>query len=147
MTYTFYKEKIEFSLPPESCLVKWLEDIAIRESKTICLISYIFCSDDYLLEINKTYLGHDYFTDIITFPYKTEKEIESDIFISIDRVRENADTYGVDVEHELLRVIVHGFLHMIGYNDKTDEDQKKITEMEDFYLELWDDLQKEKESC
>jgi len=116
MPISFHKEQIEFQLPP---------------------ISYIFCSDEYLLDINKTYLDHDYYTDIITFPYKQGKEIESDIFISIDRIKENAQSYGVTFDDELLRVIAHGVLHMVGYGDKTDEQQIEMTKMENQALDSW----------
>ncbi len=137
MPITFHKEKIEVDLPEEEKLTSWLFDIASKEEKQISQLSYIFCSDDYLLEINKTYLNHDYYTDIITFPYKQGHEIESDIFISVDRVRDNAKEYNTTFESELLRVIAHGLLHMAGYGDKTEEDQDKMTEMENQCLEMW----------
>ena len=138
MSITFHKEKIEFDLPAEEKLIAWLLDIANKEDKTITHFSYIFCSDDYLLNINKTYLNHDFYTDIITFPYKQGHEIESDIFISVDRVRDNMTEYNTTFESELLRVMVHGLLHMAGYGDKTDEDQDKMTEMENKCLVLWE---------
>ena len=137
MPITFHKEEIEFDLPAEEKLTAWLLDIVNKEEKTITQLSYIFCSDEYLLEINKTYLNHDYYTDIITFPYKQGHEIESDIFISIDRIRENAIEYDTTFELELLRVIAHGLLHMSGYGDKTEEDQEKMTEMENQCLDMW----------
>jgi probable rRNA maturation factor len=137
MLITFHKEEIEFDLPGEAKLNTWLLDIVRKEKKTVTQLSYIFCSDDYLLEINKTYLNHDYYTDIITFPYKQGHEIESDIFISVDRVRDNAKEYKTTFESELLRVIAHGLLHMAGYGDKTDEDQEKMTKMENQCLEIW----------
>ncbi len=138
MSITFHKEEIEFELPEEEKLVEWLGEIATKENKTISLLTYIFCSDEYILDINKTYLNHDYYTDIITFPYKQGHEIESDIFISVDTVRTNAIEYDTTFNKELLRVIAHGLLHMLGYGDKTDEDQAKMTEMEDMCLELWE---------
>lgn len=140
MPITFHKEEIEFDLPAEEKLTAWLLDIVYKEEKTITQLSYIFCSDEYLLEINKTYLNHDYYTDIITFPYKQGHEIESDIFISIDRIRENAIEYDTTFESELLRVIAHGLLHMSGYGDKTEEDQEKMTEMENQCLDMWSKL-------
>ena len=142
MSITFHKEEIEFDLPGEGKLNTWLLDIVRKEKKTITQLSYIFCSDDYLLEINKTYLNHDYYTDIITFPYKQGHEIESDIFISVDRVRENAMEYNTTFESELLRVVAHGLLHMAGYGDKTEEDQDKMTEMEDQCLKMWNNSSK-----
>lgn len=97
-------------------------------------ISYIFCSDDYLLNINKEYLKHDFFTDIITFDYSEEKIISGDIFISVDRVNENADKYKISLENEFLRVIVHGVLHLMGYDDKNLADKIEMTKKEDFYI-------------
>jgi len=137
MPITFHKEEIEFDLPAEERLIAWLLDIVRKEEKKITQLSYIFCSDEYLLEINKTYLKHDEYTDIITFPYKQGHEIESDIFISVDRVRDNAIQYDTTFESELLRVIAHGLLHMSGYGDKTEEDQNKMTEMENQCLVMW----------
>lgn len=144
MPITFHKEEIEFELPSEEKISEWLTSIASKEEKSITQLSYIFCSDDYLLEINKTYLNHDYYTDIITFPYKQGHEIESDIFISVDRIRENAKEYENTFELELLRVIAHGLLHMIGYGDKTEDDQIKMTKMEDQCILQWSAL-REKE--
>ena len=138
MPIAFHKEEIEFDLPAEEKLTAWLLDIANKEGKRISQLSFIFCSDDYLLEINKTYLNHDYYTDIITFPYKQGHEIESDIFISVDRVKDNAKEYKTTFESELLRVISHGLLHMTGYGDKSEEDQNKMTEMENKCLVLWE---------
>jgi rRNA maturation RNase YbeY len=142
MSITFHKEEIEFDLPAEEKLSEWLLDIVKRENKIITQLSYIFCSDEFLLEINKTYLNHDYYTDIITFPYKQGHEIESDIFISVDRVKDNAKEYKTTFEAELLRVIAHGLLHMLGYGDKTEEDQDKMTEMENQCLVLWENSTK-----
>ncbi|MFT4533776.1 MAG: putative rRNA maturation factor [Saprospiraceae bacterium] len=142
MSITFHKEEIEFDLPSEEKLTAWLLDIASKEDKTISQFSYIFCSDDYLLNINKTYLNHDYYTDIITFPYKQGHEIESDIFISVDRVRDNATEYKTTFESELLRVMAHGLLHMAGYGDKTEEDQDKMTNMENQCLVMWSNTKK-----
>ena len=137
MSITYHKEELEIDLPADEKLTSWLLDIASKEEKRISQLSYIFCTDDYLLEINKTYLNHDYYTDIITFPYKQGYEIESDIFISVDRVKENAKEYKTTFETELLRVIVHGLLHMLGYSDKTEEDQDKMTVKENQCLVLW----------
>ena len=104
-------------------------------------INFVFCSDDYLLEINKTYLGHDYFTDIITFNLSEEdsKAIDSEIYISIDTVTENAMRFKNSFNLELHRVIFHGILHLIGYDDKSPKSQKTMTAKEDFYLDLYFD--------
>jgi rRNA maturation RNase YbeY len=109
-----------------------------KEKVAIEAINYIFCSDEYLLQINKEYLKHDYYTDIITFRLSTQKEpIISDIYISIDRVSDNAKDLKITYHDELLRVIIHGALHLCGYKDKNKADQKLIREMEDKYLKLF----------
>jgi rRNA maturation RNase YbeY len=112
-------------------LKQWLLDTLAQYGKEVKVINYIFCSDDYVLQINQEYLNHDYYTDIITFPYQQDKMIESDIFISLDRVYENADTMQVTKKQELLRVIVHGVLHLCGLKDKTDDDVYQMRKAED----------------
>ena len=98
-------------------------------------ISYLFCDDDYLLEINKQYLDHDTLTDIITFPYHALTDpIESDIYISIDRIQENAATFNIPFLTELKRVMIHGVLHLCGYGDKTEQEKRLMRTKEDFYL-------------
>ncbi len=97
-------------------------------------INFIFCSDDYLLDMNKQYLQHDYFTDVITFDYSENNILSGDVFISIDRIKENAGEYKVPFEQELQRVMIHGVLHLAGYNDKTDEEKKEMTDKENEYL-------------
>lgn len=109
--------------------------VIVSERRQTGNISVIFCSDYYLLEINKQYLGHNYFTDVITFDFVEETVISGDIFISIDRVRDNAHLYNTQVIHELFRVIFHGVLHLIGYNDKTDNEINKMREKEEYYLQ------------
>ena len=105
------------------------------ENKQIGEINCIFCDDEYLLEKNKTYLNHNTLTDIITFDYSEKDEISGDLFISIERVRENAKIYNVTFELELSRVLIHGILHLIGFGDKTDEEIKTMRQKENFYLE------------
>ncbi len=135
MPIVYHLEEIEVQLPDEKQLTKWLCEIAEEEDKEISQITYIFCNDDYLLGINKEYLNHDYYTDIITFPYKQGQEIESDIFISIDRVRENAEIFKSDFDRELLRVMAHGLLHLLGYKDKTKEEERVMRGKEDRAIE------------
>jgi probable rRNA maturation factor len=118
-------------------LIKWLELIAELEKYSVESISYIFCSDSYLLDINKQYLDHDYFTDIITFDYTEKTFLSGDMFISIDRVKENAITYNVSFLNELYRVIVHGLLHLCGYKDKSDSDATMMRSKEDEALLLF----------
>ncbi len=115
----------------------WLNSVVITEGKEIEQVNYIFCSDAYLLKINKDYLAHDYYTDIITFPYSYQP-IKSDIYISIDRVAENADTETVSFRHELHRVLVHGLLHMCGYDDQDSDATAIMRQKEDQYLALID---------
>ena len=97
-------------------------------------LSLVFCSDDYLLEVNKKHLNHDYYTDIITFDYSEENKISGDLLISIDRVKENAKTFSVSFMHELNRVVIHGVLHLCGYKDKTEEEKKQMRNLENKYL-------------
>ena len=129
----FYSEEVEFELanPRETSL--WINKIATAEGKKIESISYIFCSDEYLHKINIEHLKHDTYTDIITFPYRdgADEYIESDIFISIDRVKENADIHKTEFLEELHRVIIHGVLHLCGYGDKTEEEAKLMRKKED----------------
>ena len=102
-------------------------------------ISLIFCSDNYLLDMNKQFLDHDYFTDIITFNYSIDKAISGDLFISIDRIKENALNYNQTFENELYRVIFHGVLHLIGYDDKDEISVKVMKEKENYYLEKFEE--------
>ena len=132
----FFSEGIPFTLKNKANTRKWLNSIIREEKKKPWYTNFIFCNDDYLLELNKTYLHHETLTDILTFPYEDDNDtISGDIFISIDRVRENAEEFHQNFEKELQRVMVHGILHLIGYSDQ-DKIQKKImTEREDYYLE------------
>lgn len=128
-------DDVEHPFPTqEADFISWLINVGKSESKSISSLTYIFCSDDYLLDINIKYLGHDYYTDIITFPYKEGDEVESDLYISLDRVKENADDYNVSYDEELKRVMVHGLLHLLGYGDKTEEDIRLMREKEDYYI-------------
>jgi rRNA maturation RNase YbeY len=114
----------------------WIKNAIISEGKSIGDISFIFCSDNYLLEVNKKYLQHDYFTDIITFDYVEDDRINGDIFISIDRVKENAKQFSKTFENELNRILIHGILHLLGYKDKDKREKEVMTEKEDFHLSL-----------
>lgn len=110
--------------------------VAESEIKRLGDISIIFCSDPYILDVNIKYLQHDYFTDIITFDYCEGDKLSGDLFISVDSVRENSVFYGTEFPDELNRVIVHGLLHLIGYDDHTDEEKKVMREKENYYLEM-----------
>lgn len=115
-------------------LKKWLAFSASKEGFKTGTLNYIFCSDDYLIKINIQFLDHNTYTDIITFDYTENKTVNGDIYISIDRIRENAGKYGVSTEDELRRVMVHGLMHLCGYKDKKPKDKALMTSKEDFYL-------------
>lgn len=132
----YYCEDIKFEFKNRLFNNKWLKLVAESEIRRIGDINIIFCSDPYILDVNIKYLGHDYFTDIITFDYCEKNVLSGDLFISIDSVRENAVFYGTEFTDELNRVIVHGVLHLIGYDDHSDEDIKVMRSKEDYYLNL-----------
>ncbi|MEM7106247.1 MAG: rRNA maturation RNase YbeY [Bacteroidota bacterium] len=129
----FHSQEIVFSLPDEEQVVSWLKSVIDEEGQILTHLNFIFCSDDYLLKVNQEYLNHDYYTDVITFPL-SEDEIEGDIFISVDRVRENAIKIGVSEKNELFRVMVHGVLHLLGFGDKSEEEKVQMTNIENHYL-------------
>ncbi len=114
-----------------------LKTLAQREGKTLKDISVVFTDDDYLLEVNKQYLNHDYYTDVITFDYSVFPEVSGDIMISLDRVKDNAETLSVSFQEELNRVVYHGLLHLCGYKDKSAADEKLMRTKENYYLELF----------
>ena len=114
-----------------------LKTLAISEGKSLKDISVVFTDDDYLLEVNKQYLNHDYYTDVITFDYSVFPEVSGDIMISLDRVKDNAETLSVSFQEELNRVIYHGLLHLCGYKDKSASDEMLMRKKENYYLELF----------
>jgi rRNA maturation RNase YbeY len=133
----FCTEDITFSLKEKLKHKAWLNEVAKQEGKKILELTYVFCSDEYLLQINQEYLNHDTLTDIVTFDNSEDpKKIEGDIFISIERVKENGDKLGTS-QTELERVMVHGLLHLLGYKDKKKEDKTLMTEKEDFYIKQY----------
>lgn len=115
-----YHYLIDFSLNNEEHYSSWLDKTCKTENFVISELNFIFCDDSYLLRMNQEFLQHDYYTDIITFDYVLENNISGDLYISIDRIRENAETFKVGFENELTRVMVHGILHLMGYSDKTE---------------------------
>jgi rRNA maturation RNase YbeY len=124
-----------FYLPARTALKKFVLDLIQKEGLKVEAINYIFCSDQYLLKINKDFLQHNTYTDIITFQYTASKmPVQSDIYISVDRVKENARLYQTQFLQELYRVIFHGALHLCGYKDKSDKDVKLMRSKEDYYL-------------
>ena len=136
----YFFEDVKFEYKDRRFNNSWLKLVAESEIRRLGDINIIFCSDPYILNINLQYLGHDYFTDIITFDYCEGKKISGDLFISVDSVRENAAFYKTDFNEELHRVIVHGVLHLIGYDDHTENDIKVMRSKENYYLELRNSL-------
>lgn len=127
------------SLEERTRLKQFIISLFRREKKALAELSLIFCSDPYLLEINRQFLQHDFYTDIITFPLSDPGQpISGEIYISVDRVRENAAAFGSSIKKELHRVIFHGALHLCGYKDKSPRDQKLMRKMEDHYLALYE---------
>ena len=130
----YYTQDTDFVFKGKQFNNKWLRMVAESEIKRIGDISIIFCSDNYILDVNMKYLHHDYFTDVITFDYCEGDKLSGDLFISVDTVRENAKLYNTDFNDELNRVMVHGILHLIGYDDHSQKDKQLIRKKEDYYL-------------
>ncbi len=136
MPIYFHNEGISFLLKKKKEICLWLTEVINQQGKTLKDINFIFCSDVYLHNINKSYLKHDYFTDVITFDYSENKFLSGDIYISIDRVKDFSKTNKISFHEEMHRVIVHGILHLCGRNDKTNEEKKEMRSLEDKYLGL-----------
>lgn len=132
-----FHSETKFNLTQKLLHKRWLAALAKQEGFSIGDINYIFCDDDYLLKINLEYLNHDTLTDIITFDYVEDGFLNGDIYISIERVRENAVIFSVPFEQELLRVLSHGVLHLCGYKDKTDTDAALMRKKEDSAIQLF----------
>ena len=133
----YFTEDIDFSLNGKAPTKQWLKEVALREDRLIGNINIIFCSDNYLLDINRKFLSHDYYTDIITFDDCEGSILNGDLFISVDSVRANADEYAEGhFNEELDRVMVHGILHLIGYDDHTEKEQQLMRSKENEYLSL-----------
>jgi len=132
-----FNYELEFILQDESLYAEWISQVIQSESKKEGDINYVFCDDDYILQINQQYLNHDYYTDIISFDYCVGNELHGDIFISIDRVRENAADYNVSFEEELKRVLIHGVLHYCGYKDKTEDEGLLMRSKENNAIEMF----------
>jgi probable rRNA maturation factor len=131
-----FNYETDFQLTNPKKKADWVSSIIKHESCREGEINYVFCSDDYLYKINVDFLNHDTFTDIISFDYTVGKELHGDIYISVDRVKENALKYSVSFNDELARVMAHGVLHYCGYNDKSEEDVRLMRSKEDFYLAM-----------
>lgn len=133
-----FSSQNDFVLEQSERVESWLKAAALKESYGIDSLGYVFCSDDFLLEINQQFLDHDTLTDIVTFDYTEGTILNGEIYISTDRVADNAKDFNVDFDTELRRVIIHGLLHMCGYGDKTEDEKTRMRSKEDEYLALWD---------
>ena len=137
----FFSENKNFKISNKQKIRALLKKICKKENKKISFINCVFCSDNRLLEINKKYLNNTSLTDVVTFDFTTNKKtIEGDVYISIDRVKENAKKYKQPFKTELLRIIIHGLLHLIGFSDKTKEEKNTMTLKENEYLSLYNKL-------
>ena len=134
---SFFSESVEFQLIDKTRYSQWISELIKQQGKNLGEISYIFCSDDYLHELNLAHLNHDTLTDIITFDYTHAGIISGDLFISVDRVKENAASFQVDFLLEMKRVMAHGVLHLIGFNDKTTAEKKVMRKEEDKAISLF----------
>lgn len=132
----FFWQDVKKITIQEEKIKKWIQQVINTEESTFGFINVIFCSDDYLLEMNKRYLNHDYYTDIITFDYNENDILNCDLFISLDSVNSNRKKFDIQFDVELNRVIVHGILHVIGYGDKTESEKKIMKKKENYYLEF-----------
>jgi len=138
-TVSFFSENIEFSIAYPQKTIRWIQQTVLAESHELSFLNFIFCDDAYLLSINEQYLQHDDFTDVITFSYSEQPcLVEGDIFISIDRIKENASAFQTSFNDELHRVMIHGVLHLLGYNDKSKSEQQIMRKKENSYLSLYD---------
>jgi probable rRNA maturation factor len=133
----FFFEDVDTFKFPRIIFKKHIKDLILKESKTTGDLNFIYCSDYYLLNINKTHLNHDYYTDIITFDFSVQPVLSGDLFISIDRIKENAIINKVNFINEFYRVNFHGVLHLCGYMDKTNSEKRTMTKKENYYLNLF----------
>ncbi len=140
MAIRFAVQDINFELQQAEKVKKWISEVVQRRQKWVGNISYLFCDDEYLLGVNRKYLNHDTYTDIITFDYVAADLISGDIMISVDRVVENAEKFEVPFEHELHRVIIHGVLHLLGQGDKSDSEAAEMRRQEEEALTLWNTM-------
>lgn len=140
MAIRFSVQDVHFKLENEQNLKKWISNVVLRRGKAVGNISYLFCDDNYLLGVNRQYLNHDTYTDIITFDYVVGNFVSGDIMISVDRVGENAEKFGVPFEQELHRVVIHGVLHLLGQGDKTDSEAAEMRRLENEALALWNEM-------
>lgn len=133
----FTTDDTEMPALDERKIGKWIRSVAAEYGFSVGNINYIFCSDERELEVNRQFLGHDYYTDVITFDYSTPTTLNGDIFISLDTVRSNAEMVSTSFDHELLRILIHGVLHLTGQGDKTPETKVQMTQKEESALAKW----------
>jgi len=134
---TYHAEGVTMPRLARRQLTRWIRDVAALYGKMPGEVGYLFCNDAHILDVNRTYLQHDYYTDIITFDYSKDQIINGDIVISLDTVRSNAEQYGKKYDEELLRVIIHGILHLCGLHDKGPGERQQMEKAEDAALQLW----------
>lgn len=123
-------------------VTEWIKQVAANYGKRVGEVAYIFCNDEKILEVNREFLNHDYFTDIITFDYSNRRRIAGDMFISLDTVRSNAELFSKNYDEELMRVVIHGVLHLVGINDKGEGEREIMEKHENEALEMLRDIQK-----
>lgn len=140
MAIYFSSENIHFDLKGKMMVKRWITDIIKAQGKKVGDISYLFCDDAYLIEVNRSYLNHDTYTDIITFDYVEDNLISGDIMISVERVKENAQLFGSTFDQELHRVIIHGILHLLGQGDKTAPEAAQMRKKEEAALAVWNSM-------
>jgi len=143
MPIHFFTEDVKEVRIPKRKVRTWVNQCITSHNKKLGNINYIFCSDEYLRQINVEYLKHDYYTDIITFNYNEDTIVGGDIYISLERVRYNADKYEAGFHTELQRVVIHGVLHLVGFDDKTEDEKKKMSAAEDESIALYNKIWKE----
>ncbi len=134
MSIQYFNEDISFPKVKKRIITDWIKKVIVAEGKEVGDISFISCSDEYLLEVNKKFLDHDYYTDVITFDYVENDIVSGDIFISIDRIKANSVEFKCDFTNEFLRILIHGVLHLIGFGDKSKTESDVMRGKEDFYL-------------
>ena len=147
MSIRFASQNIDFELPQVEKVKKWVSQVVQLRGKRVGNISYLFCDDEHLLGVNRQFLNHDTYTDIITFDYVVGDLISGDIMISVDRVGENAEKFGVPFEQELHRVVIHGVLHLLGQGDKSDTEAAEMRRQEEEALALWNTMFPVEQMC